>query len=120
MRKILMRAAIMLAGIIIMAGSVNSQNTHSYIIINETGMAITKFYISLDGSGKWSENLLKKDKVKSGDEFSFTKPVDQANCWYDIKYLGENGKEYTTKNVRMCTEANITLIPVERRPSVTD
>jgi len=97
------------------------QKAQSYEIINETGMNVSKIYVSLAGVGKWTNNLLTRDKMLPGESAFIDLPSSQE-CYYDVKYLSSDGKEYTLTHIRMCDNANLTFIPIKReqRPGVTD
>jgi hypothetical protein len=105
---------ILISGVFVMiislvCNSVYAQITQTITVSNKSGMAVTSVFISPAGSNNWGSNISAKAKITNNETFEFKQIVDKANCNYDVKYTGDDGKEYIVNNVDLCSGINITL-----------
>ena len=107
--KRLLSLALLLISFLILSSSANSQLSKTYTVVNKTGMVITSVFVAPTGSGSWGDNISTLDKLSNKEGFQYAFDVDQKNCAYDIKFKGEDGKEYTLKNINLCNNAVVTL-----------
>jgi len=107
--KRLLSLALLIFSFLILTSSSYSQLSKTYTVVNKTGMVVTSVFVAPSGTGTWSDNISTLDKISNKEGFQYAFEVDQKNCTYDIKFKGEDGKDYTLKNVNLCSSAVVTL-----------
>jgi hypothetical protein len=78
-----------------------------FTLINQTGVAIEKLYISPTQSDDWKENLL-QDRLEDGEsiDISFT---GRNEKYWDIMVIDEDGNKYTWEKFNLSDLSIITL-----------
>ncbi len=108
--KQLIFTAVALLTLCIFSSSSNSQ-VERYKVTNNSGMIVTGVRISPNDANTWGFNLNVMGNVAVNKSFEFTLKVDKANCIYDIRYRGEDGKYYFIQDFDMCNSKTI-ILPV--------
>jgi hypothetical protein len=78
-------------------------------VYNNTGASVTSVYIAPTATTEWSSNLSIKNKLLSGESFTFTQITDKNNCRYDVKFMDANAKDYYIHNLDLCNSSVIKL-----------
>lgn len=79
-------------------------------ITNQSGVTVTGVYLAPAGSAAWSPRLNTKDKIANNESFNVSQTIDKTKCNYDVKFSGEDGRDYFINNVSLCSNPGISLI----------
>src|SRR5450759_4819209 len=108
MKQFILGAAVIIL-IVTLGNTLRSQESQTLVIANKTGETVTTVYVSPAGTNSWGNSINTKDKLLSNETFQFTQMVDNTKCAYDLKFTGDEGKEYMMTNLNLCTGGTILL-----------
>lgn len=78
-------------------------------IINNTNVAITRFYGSNAGSDIWEEDILGSDILPAGSSVSINFDDGSGYCTFDFKAEFNDGSALIDRNVDVCTTSSVTF-----------
>lgn len=74
----------------------------SFLLTNESDVAVTGFYVSHTGTSSWEENLLEGGYLDSGYEIDVIIADGLTTCVYDIRTEFEDGDSFEDYEVDLC------------------
>ncbi len=105
MRKIILLPVLALA--IFLVGSTAYAGQQDFILVNNSGQAITEIYCS--ATDNWEENVLGNAILKNGETFQLTFPEDQTARYWDLKIVFKNGDNLYWNSLDLFSISEMTL-----------
>jgi hypothetical protein len=106
MIKGLVLASIIAASVATSAASAPADEKNRKVLIeNNSGQSLDHLYASPVTSTTWEEDLLGDKTFPTGTKKSANIDNGTVECFYDLKLVGANGKEYVRRNVNVCATA---------------
>ncbi|MFH1035912.1 MAG: hypothetical protein V1806_15505 [Pseudomonadota bacterium] len=99
----LLATALLAAPLAAWAGS------HDFTLVNQTGLAIDKFFVVSPQATTWDQDLLQRDLLLPGEEakIAFNRQEDQ--CGWDLVVVDSAGGELTWEDVDLCKGTRVLL-----------
>ena len=104
MKRSIFIAAFMLC----LVSTVTFGQTRSLTFTNNTGMTLSGIYLEPSGvtGATWSPNIWTNtdSRFMNSTNYPYVQTYDNTytGCLYDIKYTGDDGKDYYMKSVDLC------------------
>ncbi|MFH1035119.1 MAG: hypothetical protein V1806_11485 [Pseudomonadota bacterium] len=101
--------ALLLATVLAGASLAAWAGNHDFTLVNQTGLAIDKFFVVPPQATTWDDDLLKRDLLLPGEEakVGFNRPDDQ--CRWDLVVVDSTGSEVTWEDVDLCKKKRVLL-----------
>jgi hypothetical protein len=108
MRKTIFFAMFLICSCILY-NSAYAQLSNTYTIVNKSGVVVKSVYVSPTGTNNWGGNICTVDMLKTNEGFQYGFDADKDHCSFDIKFTGDDGKDYLMSGVSLCTSSVIIL-----------
>jgi hypothetical protein len=105
----MLAAAVMAAGLALLAPSAADAARQNFTLVNNTGYTIREVYVSTVNTNSWEEDVLGQDELDDDSSVDITFPHHAGGCYWDLKVVYDDGTDAYWKNFNLCTISEITI-----------
>lgn len=108
MRKTIFFALLLICSCLLY-NSAYAQLSNTYTVVNKSGVVVKSVYVCPSGTNNWGSNICTVDMLKTNEGFQYGFDADKDHCSFDIKFTGDDGKDYIMPGVSLCTSSVVLL-----------
>jgi len=105
----MLAAAVMAAGLSLLAPTAADAARQNFTLVNNTGYTIKEVYVSTTNTNSWEEDVLGQDELDNDSSVDITFPHHAGGCYWDLKVVYEDDSDAYWKNFNLCTISEITI-----------
>jgi len=105
----MLAAAVMAAGLALLAPSAADAARQNFTLVNNTGYTIKEVYVSTTNTNSWEEDVLGQDELDNDSSVDITFPHHAGGCYWDLKVVYDDDSDAYWKNFNLCTISEITI-----------
>ena len=105
----MLAAAVMAAGLSLLAPTSADAARQNFTLVNNTGYTIKEVYVSTTNTNSWEEDVLGQDELDNDSSVDITFPHHAGGCYWDLKVVYEDDSDAYWKNFNLCTISEITI-----------
>jgi len=80
---------------------------------NQSGQAIITLQVSATGEDSWGEDILGRDILPNGESTPIEFDRAEDRCFWDFRATYEGGGESDHRNVNLCENPSVTMLPAQ-------